>query len=57
MKRKATLTAVRFDDSAKRPPTLARPVRSRARSLAMDAHIEPHQHPWAQFTYCASGLM
>ena len=57
MKRKANLTPVRFDDSATRPPTPARPVRSRARSLAMDAHIEPHQHPWAQFTYCASGLM
>jgi len=58
MKRKAPLlTPVRFDDSVNRPPTPERPVRSRARSLAMDAHIEPHQHPWAQFTYCASGLM
>jgi len=57
MKRKATLTSVRFDDSVNRPPTPTRPVRSRSRSLAMDAHIEPHQHPWAQFTYCASGLM
>lgn len=57
MKRKSALTPVRFDDAATRPPTPARPVRSRARSLAMDAHIEPHQHPWAQFTYCASGLM
>lgn len=57
MKRKPTLTPVPFDDSATRPPTRARPVRSRARSLAMDAHIEPHQHPWSQFTYCASGLM
>jgi len=58
MKRKAPLlTPVRFDDSVNRPPSPQRPVRSRARSLAMDAHIEPHQHPWAQFTYCASGLM
>jgi len=57
MKRNAPLTPVPFDDSVNRPPTLARPVRSRARSLAMDAHIAPHQHPWAQFTYCASGLM
>ncbi|MFZ2328339.1 MAG: helix-turn-helix transcriptional regulator [Rhodoferax sp.] len=58
MKRKAPLlTPVPFDDSVKRPPTPQRPVRSRARSLAMDAHIEPHQHPWAQFTYCATGLM
>jgi AraC-like DNA-binding protein len=23
----------------------------------MDTHIEPHQHPWSQLTYCASGLM
>jgi AraC-like DNA-binding protein len=23
----------------------------------MDTHIVPHQHTWAQFTYCASGLM
>jgi AraC-like DNA-binding protein len=55
--RKAPLTPVPFDDSANRAPSPARPVRSRARSLAMDAHIEPHSHPWAQFTYCASGLM
>jgi AraC-like DNA-binding protein len=23
----------------------------------MDTHVEPHQHPWSQLTYCASGLM
>lgn len=57
MKRKTALTPVSFDTSANRPPSATRPVRSRARSLAMDAHIEPHQHPWSQFTYCASGLM
>ena len=57
MKRKALLTTVSIDTSANRPPTVDRPVRSRARSLAMDAHIQPHQHPWSQFTYCASGLM
>ncbi|MDD2924526.1 helix-turn-helix transcriptional regulator [Rhodoferax sp.] len=57
MKRKTRLQPVSFDTSANRPPTAARPVRSRARALAMDAHIEPHQHPWSQFTYCASGLM
>ncbi|WP_294769881.1 helix-turn-helix transcriptional regulator [uncultured Rhodoferax sp.] len=57
MLRKPARTPVSFDTSANRPPTAARPVRSRARSLTMDAHIEPHQHPWAQFTYCASGLM
>ncbi len=57
MKRKTALTPVHFDNAASRPPTAARPVRSRARPLAMDAHIEAHQHEWAQFTYCASGLM
>lgn len=57
MKRQTPLTPVRFDDSDDRPPTALRAVRSRARSLAMDTHVEPHQHPWAQLTYCASGLM
>ncbi|APW42620.1 AraC family transcriptional regulator [Rhodoferax saidenbachensis] len=57
MQRKSPLRPVRFDDSSLRLPTRERPVRSRARSLAMDTHIEPHQHPWSQFTYCASGLM
>jgi AraC-like DNA-binding protein len=23
----------------------------------MDTQVEPHEHPWSQFTYCASGLM
>lgn len=58
MKRNTPRQVVSFDTSAeRRPPTPDRPVRSRARSLAMDAHITPHQHLWAQFTYCASGLM
>jgi AraC-like DNA-binding protein len=57
MTRSAALKPVRFDDSLGRSPTPQRPVRSRSRSLAMDTHIEPHQHPWTQFTYCASGLM
>ena len=57
MKRKPRLQTVSFDTSPKRPPTPARSVRSRARSVAMDTHIEPHQHPWSQLTYCASGLM
>jgi AraC-like DNA-binding protein len=55
--RKPTLTPVPPDASPDRPPTVARPVRCRARTLAMDTHIVPHQHTWAQFTYCASGLM
>lgn len=56
-KPRSALTTVSFDDSAKRAPSPQRPVRSRARALAMDAHIEPHHHAWSQFTYCASGLM
>lgn len=38
-------------------PNPRRPVRSRARSLAVDEHFEPHHHPWAQVAYCASGLI
>ncbi|ARV17714.1 HTH-type transcriptional repressor of iron proteins A [Curvibacter sp. AEP1-3] len=51
------LQPVPSDASPSRPPTRDRPVRSRGRALAMHAHIEPHQHAWSQFTYCASGLM
>lgn len=51
------LQPVPSDASPNRPPTRERPVRSRGRALAMHAHIEPHQHAWSQFTYCASGLM
>ncbi len=52
-----TLQPVPSDASPSRPPTRDRPLRSRGRALAMHAHIEPHQHAWSQFTYCASGLM
>lgn len=38
-------------------PTATRPVRSRTRSLVVDAHFEPHHHPWAQLAYCTSGLI
>ena len=38
-------------------PTPRRPVRSRARSLAVDEHFEPHHHAWAQVAYCASGVI
>lgn len=57
MKPTTALTPIKFDDSDKRPPSPARPVRSRARPLAMHVHIVPHQHAWSQFSYCASGLM
>lgn len=38
-------------------PSPAQPVRCRARPLGQDTHIEPHQHPWAQVAFCASGLI
>ena len=56
-KSKTALTSVRFDDSAQRAPSPQRPVRSRARALAMHVPIDPHRHAWSQFSYCASGLM
>ena len=56
-KRSAQLTPVPSSDATRMSPTADRPVRSRARSLALNAHVEPHQHPWSQFTYCASGLL
>ena len=39
-------------------PSPERPVRGkRARALAPDTHFEPHEHPWAQIAYCASGTL
>ena len=38
-------------------PTAARPVRVRARHIAVDSHFEPHRHAWAQLAYCASGVV
>lgn len=38
-------------------PTPARPVRCRARAMGHDTQFEPHQHPWGQLAYCASGLL
>jgi AraC-like DNA-binding protein len=54
---KARLQPVPSDASPHRPPTSQRPVRSRGRALGVNVHITPHQHAWAQLTYCASGLM
>ena len=56
-KPKIPLTPMAFDGSATRAPSPARPVRSRARPLAMHVHIVPHRHAWSQFSYCANGLM
>ncbi len=38
-------------------PSKQRPVRVRARSMPVDTHFEPHDHPWAQLAYCASGIV
>lgn len=57
MKRKTTLKPQLVGDTDPVAPTPHRPVRSRARSLVVDAHFEPHHHPWAQLAYCARGLI
>jgi AraC-like DNA-binding protein len=38
-------------------PDRARPVRVRSRTMAADAHFDPHRHPWAQIAYCATGIV
>ena len=57
MKRRHALTPQAIGDTDPVAPTVQRPVRSRTRSLAVDAHFEPHCHPWAQLAYCAQGLI
>ena len=37
-------------------PTLARPVKVRARDLPADAHFLPHRHAWAQLAFCNTGI-
>ncbi|MBP6718743.1 MAG: helix-turn-helix transcriptional regulator [Rhodoferax sp.] len=57
MKRRHALTPQAIGDTDPVAPTVQRPVRSRTRALAVDAHFEPHCHPWAQLAYCAQGLI
>ena len=39
-------------------PSPERPVRGkRAQALTQATHFEPHDHPWAQIAYCASGTL
>ena len=38
-------------------PDRLRPVRVRSRTMAADAHFDPHRHPWAQIAYCATGIV
>ena len=57
MKRPSKLKARDVGNTDPVAPTPRRPVRTRARALAVDEHFEPHHHPWAQVAYCASGLI
>ena len=57
MKRRHALTPEPIGDTDPVAPTPERPVRSRTRALAVDAHFEPHSHAWAQLAYCAQGLI
>ncbi len=50
-------SAVPLGNSDAVAPTPRRPVRTRARELAADAHLEPHHHPFAQVAYCARGVI
>ncbi|MGE0098343.1 MAG: helix-turn-helix transcriptional regulator [Hydrogenophaga sp.] len=38
-------------------PDAVRPVRVRSRALSADTHFEPHNHPWGQLAYCATGIV
>lgn len=53
----APLTSAPLGDRSLYEPGADRPVRVRARSLPADSHLEPHQHDWAQLTYCSSGTL
>ena len=57
MARKSAIQPLDLDDVNGFAPSPQRPLRSRARTLPVDAHFEPHQHPWAQLAYCDSGLI
>ncbi|MDB5750359.1 MAG: AraC family transcriptional regulator [Ramlibacter sp.] len=48
---------VPLDDTDPFRPSRGRPVRVRSRSMAADAHFDPHRHPWAQLAYCATGIV
>jgi AraC-like DNA-binding protein len=49
--------AVPVGDTDPYRPTPQRPVRCRARAMGHDTQFEPHDHPWGQLAYCASGLL
>lgn len=55
-KRNSSLLEPLGDPDAFRP-SRQRPVRVRARKLSADSHLLPHAHPWAQVTYCSTGIV
>lgn len=57
MKPRRSRVAMPLGDVDAFTPSPDRPVRSRVRTLEQDTHFDPHQHPWAQLAFCASGLM
>ncbi|KAA3653301.1 MAG: AraC family transcriptional regulator [Proteobacteria bacterium] len=57
MNRRSPRHAIPVGNTAPYAPTPAQPVRARARALGNDVQVEPHQHPWGQLAYCASGLL
>lgn len=52
-----TSQALPLGDTDPFQPSPAQPVRVRARSVPADSHFAPHQHPWAQLAWCASGVL
>jgi len=57
MARPTASHAAPLGDSSGFRPSAHQPVRVRARALAADSHLEPHQHAWAQITYCSTGIV
>lgn len=43
-------------DPARYAPTPERPVRAKVRTLAVDAQVVPHTHPWAQVVFSTAGV-
>ena len=57
MLRPAPLKSVPLGDTDRFTPSPQHPVRVRTRNMPIDAHFEPHSHPWAQLAYCAVGIV
>lgn len=44
-------------DTAREPPSAARPLTMAGRDLRATAMLPPHHHVWGQFTYAVAGVM